>query len=730
MPEQVGFELRDIFVVMRRWWWLILVCTLLAGGAAFIVMYLKAPLYEATATLLIKPGYDANTSEVNLLVAGERLALTYAQMIKGEPVLDSIITTYGLEETPESLERKITAVPIRDTQLIQLTVADSSAEQAAVIANALAEAFTEYTKTLNTQRYAASLESLQEKIDTFSASIDDIQSQVDTHTATKIEAETNLTSLESLLSSSRDEYQIIQKDNSDLQLTINQLKDNVKIAESANVPESDLRPPFIATVSLLFEDDQLASTYIQLLSWQPVLEAVIEQLGLDATPETLASKITTSPISSAQLVRINVSDNDSSQAKILANAFAGEFVFQIQAMLTQPYNESLTNLQSQIAGLSGDIDRIVSEIDQGITEQIQSETELSQLETLLAENRSDHRSLLQDYQQLLLTASSNSETITITEPASVPINPSQNIFLYIGLATLVGFMIGIGAAFMLEYLDDTIKSPDEIKQKLGMDTIGVIPRLSNQDHDLIAVAQPRSPIAETYRMLANNLQVYRENESLRTLLVTSPNPEEGKSILTGNLSITLAASGLNTVVIDADMRRPRQQELFNLKKNEGLTGCLLDGTIDGKLQTTRVAGLSVLTCGKYLPSYPTEMLNSKSMGKILQQLTSQFDIILIDSPPMLAFADAAVLAPLMDGVLIALKSDDTRLSDINQTLDKLKQLRANLIGLVLNGAPMESNRYSYYYQEREPRSTNRKEGRNLRKSPRFPSIREWLHNRR
>ena len=730
MPEQDGFDLRDIFSVIRRWWWLILVCTLLAGGVAFVVMNSRAPLFEATTTLLIKPGQDTNTSEINILVAGERLALTYSQMLKGKPVLETIITDYGLEQTPESLARKISAVPIRDTQLILLTVADSSAEQAAVIANALAEAFTEYTQTLSAQRYAVSLDSLQEEIDAFSASIDEIQSQVDTLSSSKIEAETNLTRLERLLGSSQDEYQIINQNYTDLQLTVNQLKGNVKIAESANVPESDLQPPFIATVSILFEDDQLASTYIQMLSWQPVLEAVIEQLGLDATPETLASKITTSPISSAQLVRINVRDNDASQAKILADAFAGEFVVQIQAMLTQPYSESLPNLQSQIAGLSGEIDRIEEEIDQLTAQQIQSETELAGLETLLAENRSDRRSLLQDYQQLLLTASSSSETITVTEPASVPINPSQNNLLYIALATLVGFMIGIGAAFMLEYLDDTIKSPDVIRQALGMDTIGTIPRLSNQDQDLIAVSEPRSPIAETFRMLGNNLRVYGEGKPLRTLLVTSPNPEEGKSILTANLAVTLAASGFKTVVVDADLRRPRQQELFKLKSNEGLTGCLLDGTVDGKLQPTSVAGLSVITCGKYLPSYPTELLNSQSMAKILTQLTSQFDLTLVDSPPMLAFADAAVLAALMDGVLLVLKSGETRLADIKQALENLEHVRANLVGLVLNGAPIEKNRYNYYYQERKSRSrdSNRKQIR--RKTSRFPSIREWLYNRR
>ena len=122
MPEQDGFELKDLFSVFRRWWWLILVCTLLAGGVAYVVIHSTAPLYEATATLLIKPGDESNSSEINLLVAGERLALTYSEMIKSRPVLESIINDYELEESTTSLARKISAVPIRDTQLIQLTV--------------------------------------------------------------------------------------------------------------------------------------------------------------------------------------------------------------------------------------------------------------------------------------------------------------------------------------------------------------------------------------------------------------------------------------------------------------------------------------------------------------------------------------------------------------------------------------------------------------------------------
>ena len=118
------------------------------------------------------------------------------------------------------------------------------------------------------------------------------------------------------------------------------------------------------------------------------------------------------------------------------------------------------------------------------------------------------------------------------------------------------------------------------------------------------------------------------------------------------------------------------------------------------------------------------------MGKILEQLTSRFDLTLIDSPPMLAFADAAVLAPVMDGVLLVLKSGETRLADIKQSLENLEHVRANLIGLVLNGAPIQKNRYNYYYQERKTRSRDDGRKQIRRKTSRFPSIKEWLYNRR
>ena len=700
MPEQDGIELRTYIAVLRRWWWLILGCTLLAGAAAYIATDLRPPKYKATATLLIQPAVDARTSEFNLLVAGERLALTYTQMIIGQPVLEAVISDLELEEKPEIFARRITAVPIRDTQLIRLEVMDTSPAHAAMIANSVAEAFTVYTQTLNTQRYAASLDSMQEKIDQLSAAIEETQTQVDTQSASKIVAEANLKRLESLLVESRNEYRVLQQDLKDLQLTVDLLIDEVNVAEPAYVSEEDLRPPYTATVTLILTNEQFVPTYIQMLSGRSVLQAVIAQLELTESPETLANKVTVSPVRGTQLIKIDIKDDDTTKAVLLADSIAGEFIRQNKAMLAEPYSESLTKLKSQMDELSGTIDQIEGEIDSLTTEKIQYETELARLENLLAEDRGDQRVLLQDNEQLLITASGKSDTITVAEPAQIPDLPVQSRKLINTLlATVSGAFMGIGLAFLLEYLDDTIKTPQDISLILGVKTIGGIPRVKHGKDELVSMTQPRSPSAEAFRMLKNNLRLSDRDKPFRTILVTSPSPEEGKSVVAANLAVTMAASGLSVVIVDADLYRPRLGELFNLKSSDGLTGCLLDGAIDGRLQASEVDGLSVITSGNNLPSYPAELLGSHSMGDLFDQLSSRADLTLIDSPPVLSLADAAVIATLVDGVLLVLKSGRTRPAAAQQAVSQLQHVGANLVGVALNAIPPRSGTYNYYYHD-------------------------------
>ena len=291
--------------------------------------------------------------------------------------------------------------------------------------------------------------------------------------------------------------------------------------------------------------------------------------------------------------------------------------------------------------------------------------------------------------------------------------------LNILLAAVVGIMLGGGFAFLIEYLDDTIKSPEDIVQTLGLSPLGTISRINGKSHQdrLITVAYPRSPISEAYRILRTNIQFSAVDRPLETLLVSSPNPIEGKSITLANLGVVMAQAGLSVVLVDSDLRRPMLHKVFGLSNKEGLTTTLLDGEpyLDSRLQATQVENLRVLTSGP-LPPNPSELLGSQKMKSLIENLKEKADIVLFDSPPILAVTDAAVLARQVDGVLLVADAGHTRRELARQAKEDLLKVGANILGVVLNRLSPRELGYChyYYYYSRDSDAQKRRQKRGLR----------------
>ncbi len=728
MPNQDGVELRWIFAVIRRRWWVILGCTVLTTTAAIAIIWFSTPIYKATATLLIQPAQDSRSSEVNLLVAGERLALTYSQMLKSLPVMQRVIAQEGLQMSPNQLAGKISAVPVPDTQLMRLTVEDTSPEQAAFFANTVAQAFTLFIQEMNSERYATTLNSMQEKMEDLDSIIQETQSTMNEYRASVIESQADLTNQDNNLKEYRNEYQRLQQDHLDLQLTVSQLQENVNVIEAANATESDSGSFYTASVTLFLTNEELASTYIRILTGQPVLEETIALLGLTESPDELIKWITVESLFGTHLIQLNVKDVSESQSILIADTLAWVFIDQIQELVVKPYANNLTTVKTQLDDLSATIGRTQLTIERLTLENIQSETELGRLEGILAENRNDFRSLQQGFETLRLTASDETETVILSESAQVPNNPIQRGRLYLIIAVAIGMVAGAGLAFLLEYLDDTIKTPQDINQMLGLDTLGTIPKITDGEDELVVADQPRSPVAESFRMLGTNLRFYSLDKTLSIFLVTSPEPESGKSVIVANLAAAIAMSGSKVIIVDADLRRPRQHILFNLKSGEGLIGSLLDGESNDKLQGTRVENLSVLTSGKSLPPNPTELLGSRSMEELINHLPADTDLILIDSPPVLNIADTAALTSWVDGVLLVLAAGNTSTTAAQQALANLQHVGANMVGVVLNAVSTQIGPYNYYQEVSTPDSDGHG-SRQYRRGKLISSAREWVQSK-
>ena len=217
----------------------------------------------------------------------------------------------------------------------------------------------------------------------------------------------------------------------------------------------------------------------------------------------------------------------------------------------------------------------------------------------------------------------------------------------------------------------------------------------NASSSLVALRDPRSPAAEAYRTLRTNIQFSSLDKPLRTLLATSTAPDEGKSTTIANLAVTIAQAEQRVILVDCDLRRPTLHSLFDLPNEVGLTTMILAAEdAETPLQETSVPGLSLLTSGP-LPPRPADILGSRRMEAVIARLRSEADIVLFDTPPVVAVTDAAVLATRVDGVLLVFQAGRTSRERGRQARQILEKVKANIIGVVLNNAPAEEG-YGYY----------------------------------
>ena len=471
------------------------------------------------------------------------------------------------------------------------------------------------------------------------------------------------------------------------------------VDQASNVNES--------VYGTIIASERQAQTFAQLMLTRPVLDAVTARLGLSE----LKSDISVQPIQDTQLIRVDVEDTDKELATQIANTIPAIFVEQHTERQLQKFTGSRDSLDKEIRALSTNISQVQTKITE--LEAIQNRTsaqdaDLSRFRDSLQQYRNSYANLVKSFEDLRLNEARATDTISIVEPAEVPKKPIRpRILLNTVLGLLVGMVLAIGGVLLIEYLDDTLKNPDDVVAALKLSTLGAIPRTrqdsadADADRQLVTFLNPKSPISEAYRILRTNIQFSSLDKPIRTLLVTSANPSEGKSTTASNLAAVMAQTGQKVVLIDTDLRRPVIHKVFNVPNNIGLTSALLTPpdptTLAHLIQPTEIKNLSVLTSGP-LPPNPSELLGSHRMGDLIEALKSVADIVIFDSPPALAVTDSAVLARQLDGVLLVVDSGETREPLARRAVEELSKVGAHILGVALNRlSPTNTDGYYYYY---------------------------------
>ncbi|SHK36966.1 capsular exopolysaccharide family [Anaerobranca californiensis DSM 14826] len=290
------------------------------------------------------------------------------------------------------------------------------------------------------------------------------------------------------------------------------------------------------------------------------------------------------------------------------------------------------------------------------------------------------------------------ENVRILDYAVVPSNPIKpRPMLNIAIALVLGLMIGIGLVFLLEYLDNSFKGPDDVEKRLNLPVLGAVPAVENENSlRLITMKDPKSPISEAYRILRTNIQFSNLDNKLKTILVTSSGPAEGKSTTISNLAVTMVNMGHKVLLIDADFRKPQIHKIFNLSNDVGMTNILMGEKLEDVIHTVGGLKLDIITTGP-IPPNPSEILGSNAMKKFIEQCKEYYDIILIDSPPAGIVTDAAVLSKITDGTLFVVAAGQTTIELAQKAKDMLDKVQAKVIGVLVNKVNIEKRRYQYYY---------------------------------
>ena len=327
-------------------------------------------------------------------------------------------------------------------------------------------------------------------------------------------------------------------------------------------------------------------------------------------------------------------------------------------------------------------------------------------------NRALYDALNASLEKTSLTEESQAVNIWVMRTPSLPGGPSnKNPKRMLLLGMVLGLAGGIGLAFVIEYLDNTVKSADDLEQRYGVTVLGSVQEAGKGESiESIVKDNARSPISESYRLIRSSLLLSSADHPPRTILVTSMATQDGKTTSSVNLARTMAFGGAKVLLIDADMRKPRVHNIFGIPNTLGLSN-YLSGNIDEEEKITHTLpdeGIHVVSSGP-VPPNPAELLESKRMEQLLQHMSETYDVIIIDSPPVGHLVDGLILSKLVDGTLLVTRAGKTTYDLFGSGLKKMQDIKATILGVVVNSlsAKLAGSRYYHYYEyySRDPKNT-------------------------
>ncbi len=702
-------DLQKYWLVLKRRWLPATGVFSLVVALSALAAVLQKPTYTATATLLVKADRSSSlvgltgveTGELQALTTNNSPVETQAEIVRSDAIARETIQSLGLKDengallTPQAIAKGLKVKNIPSTDVLQLAYSDSDPAQAARVVNRIIEVYINNNINANRAETAAAREFISKQLPRVEASVREAElamrqfKEANQIVALDAEADTAVKVISELEQKITDSQAELAKVTARSQSLRHQLGMD---SQQAALMTSLSQTPGVQEVLKQYQEvqSQLAIEQTRYQSGHPTVANLQRQadslraLLQERVQQALGAQTLSIPEGSLQM--------GSLQEGLTADLIDAEI--ERSSLITQSdvLRRTLANYRDRASVLPK-------------LSQTQSE-----LQRKLEAAQSTYETLLTRLQEVQVAENQNVGNARIISNAAIPeqaSGPSKNIYLVAG--GMAGLLLALATAFLLDLCDRSVKTVQEARELFGYTLLGLIPAYGklntrkNADQPALKIFPrdlPRSPISEAYHMLQANLKFLSSDKEVRVIVVTSSVAKEGKSTIAANLAAAAAQVGRNVLLVDADMRYPQQHHIWDLMNAGGLSNVIVGQQELSTVIQSVMPGLDVLPSG-VIPPNPVALLDSKRMASLVETFSQTYDLVILDTPPLVGIADAAILGKMSDGILIAVRPGVVDSISARATKEFLLQSNQPVLGLVANGVVMDKDREGYFYHQRE-----------------------------
>jgi succinoglycan biosynthesis transport protein ExoP len=685
-------ELARIWEVVRRRKWIIgqalLVVTLVAVFGSWVI----TPSYEASCRVLIKKAEKggielarAGLSNLSSIIATSTDVDINKVLAASRPNIEKMVLKLQLRDEDGNLMKpddlvqagvgatvkgrifprpRLRITQYQDTNVLEIIATSPDAEEAMLMANTLADIMVEKNQTQMRAEYRSARIFLEDEMNKVKGRYH--EALVKFNEFQKKESTLNLSA--------------------EIKLAIEKMAELMKEKEDNVI---DLAEAHAKLNRLKAQLDKLGPDYVSpsSLKESPQIEILKKRLTELSLQLTQATSELTEKHPEIQSLREQIRMAEAELKSELA-------VYQSSAPELTALQRQIAALDSHLKGVNADIERYLKALN-GLPDKAFQQANLDMEINVTQEAYS---SLLDSLYQIGIAEATTLSEIRIVEPAVkalVPVSPNKPVTAVLGV--FVGLLFGFGLAFIMEYLDDTIRTAEDLREFKPVPLIGTVPEFESDKAPLIFARDPNDPLFESYRKIRNHL-MKGDEKPVKTLLVTSAGPGEGKSTTVANLGISAACQDKNVLVVDFDLRRPSLHRYFDIANDAGLADFLQGKlSLDEVIRATEIAGLSVMPSGPPFPD-PGRLIESDETSRLVSDLRSRFDVVILDSAPVLVKSDALVLARYVDDSIVVLESEKTTRRAVHELMGVLGKAHIRASGFVLNRFSVQKGKHLYHHQ--------------------------------